>query len=194
MWLLIVLSIPVANSLLRLLGSTLLALSEVVGLGPQVGGSRPRLVEVSAKSGLKERSEDDLGTTESGKCQPQQEHKLEGEVEGEPVDDVDQALNHGEESENDPVSEPLGIVILLGGEEGIQGVVSGDDEAGEVGQELASEVEDNEEEVESGEPNGGVDLGDRGLLLKVVEGGILRKLTVELVDITLNTILSRHLG
>lgn len=35
--------------------------------------------------------------------QPQEEDKLEDEVEREPVDNVNEALNHGEEGENDPV-------------------------------------------------------------------------------------------
>lgn len=35
--------------------------------------------------------------------QPQEENKLENKVEGEPVDNVEKALNYGEERENDPV-------------------------------------------------------------------------------------------
>lgn len=40
---------------------------------------------------------------EHGERQPQEEDKLEDEVEGEPVDNVEEALNHGEEGEDDPV-------------------------------------------------------------------------------------------
>lgn len=40
---------------------------------------------------------------EGGEREPQKEEKLEDEVEGEPVDDLDEALNHGEERENDPI-------------------------------------------------------------------------------------------
>jgi hypothetical protein len=74
------------------------------------------VVEVSAKSGGEERSEDDLGTAvfcqqgdtcayvetsaaanllERRKGQPQEEDELEDEVEREPVDDVDEALQDG---------------------------------------------------------------------------------------------------
>lgn len=35
--------------------------------------------------------------------QPEEEDKLEGEVEGEPVDDADKALEDGEAREHDPV-------------------------------------------------------------------------------------------
>jgi hypothetical protein len=40
---------------------------------------------------------------EGGECQPQEEDELEDKVEGEPVDNADEALNDGEESEDDPV-------------------------------------------------------------------------------------------
>jgi hypothetical protein len=38
-----------------------------------------------------------------GKCHPEDEHKLEDVVEGEPVDGVDSRLNDGEEGVGDPV-------------------------------------------------------------------------------------------
>lgn len=40
---------------------------------------------------------------EHGEREPQEEDKLEDKVEGEPVDNVDEALNDGEEREDDPV-------------------------------------------------------------------------------------------
>lgn len=62
------------------------------------------------------------------------------------------------------------------GEEGTKRVVAGDDETSQVGQKLASEVEDNEEEVESADTDGGIGLGNTSLLLEVVEGGVLGEL------------------
>jgi hypothetical protein len=44
---------------------------------------------------------------ECGQTQPQKEDKLEGEVKGEPVDNVHQRLNDGEEGKDDPVLEIL---------------------------------------------------------------------------------------
>ena len=38
-----------------------------------------------------------------GKCHPEDEHKLEDVVEGEPVDGVDGRLNDGQEGVGDPV-------------------------------------------------------------------------------------------
>lgn len=40
---------------------------------------------------------------ESGESQPQQEDELEDKVEGEPVNNAEEALDDGEESENNPV-------------------------------------------------------------------------------------------
>lgn len=40
---------------------------------------------------------------EGGQRQPQEENKLENKVEGEPVDNIEKALNDGEEGENNPV-------------------------------------------------------------------------------------------
>ena len=73
-------------------------------------------------------------------------------------------------------SKPLGIIVLGGGKERIERVVSGDYEASEVGEELAAEVEDDQEEVESNEADGGISLGNAGGLLEVVEGRVLGQL------------------
>lgn len=72
--------------------------------------------------------------------------------------------------------QPLGVVRLAGGEEGIERVVSRDGKAGQVGQELTAEVEDDEEEVQGNDANDGVCLGDVGLLLEVLQGRILGQL------------------
>ena len=106
---------------------TLVGLVKAASLGAQTSRGRGRLLEVSAESGDQERSENDLGTTahkvvsvltlsfsfvndfkgrdlpEHGQRQPQKENKLEDKVEGEPVDNVEEALNDGEEGENNPV-------------------------------------------------------------------------------------------
>lgn len=73
-------------------------------------------------------------------------------------------------------SQPLRVIILALGEEGTKGVVAGDDEASKVGQELATEVEDDEEEVKGDDPNDGIGLGNTGLFLKVVERGVFGQL------------------
>ena len=72
--------------------------------------------------------------------------------------------------------QPLGVIGLVRREEGIKGVVSWDDKAGKVGEELASEVEDDKEEVESHEADDGIGLRDGSALLEVVQGRVLREL------------------
>lgn len=147
---------------------------------------------MSADGGHQERAEDDLGTTEGGESQPQEEDKLEDKVEREPVDDTDEALDDGEEGENDPVSQPLSIVSCGVSKEGGKRVVAGDDEASEVGEELATEVKDDEEEVEGGDTNGGIGLGNASLLLQVGDGRVLGELSVENAEVVLRSFLGRR--
>lgn len=94
----------------------------------------------------------------------------------EPVDGVDGALENGQEGIGDPVGQPVGVIGLIGSEEGLERVVAGNDEAGKVDKELASDVEEDEEEIKGTEAENDVDLGDRALLLKVVEGRVLGEL------------------
>lgn len=72
--------------------------------------------------------------------------------------------------------QPLSVVNLACGEEGVQRVVARDNESGNVDKELSSDVEEDEEEVEAGKTEDHVDLGNGGLLLKVVEGGVFGQL------------------
>jgi len=67
--------------------------------------------------------------------------------------------------------------VLVGTEERTKRVVAGNDEAGDIGQELAAEVEDDHEEVERNQADNTVGLGDRGLLLEVDEHRVLGQLS-----------------
>jgi len=166
---------------------------EGVGLGAKAAGSRARRGEVPRESRSEERAEDEVGTLEGGEGEPQKENKLEEIVEREPVYNADKALNNSEEREDNPVGQPLGIIVLVMGKQGVERIVSRDDETGNVGEELAAEVKQDEEEVERDRANNGVGLGDRGLFLEVVESRVLGELFVELSDVLLNTVLGvRH--
>ena len=70
----------------------------------------------------------------------------------------------------------MGVIGLGLGEQSLERVVTRDDEASKVDEELASDVEENEEEVEGTETEDDVDLGDGALLLKVVESRVLGQL------------------
>jgi hypothetical protein len=71
----------------------------------------------------------------------------------------------------------LGVIRSTRREEGLQGVVAGKEETGKVDEELASNVEEDQEEVNSDEAKDHVDLGNTGLTLKVVEDRVLGELS-----------------
>lgn len=70
----------------------------------------------------------------------------------------------------------MSIIGLGCTEERLEGVVARQDEAGKVDKEGTAEVEEDEEEVQTGQGKDHVDLGHTGLLLKVVENLILGEL------------------
>ena len=71
----------------------------------------------------------------------------------------------------------LSVICSLGAEQSFQGVVARNKEACEIGEEGASDVEEDEEEVDSEEAEEGVDLGNGGLLLEIVEDRVLGELS-----------------
>jgi hypothetical protein len=75
----------------------------------------------------------------------------------------------------------LGVVGLGGGEEGVKRVEGRDDESSNIDEKLASDVEEDQGEVEDTKTKDDVDLGDAGLLLKLVELGVLGKLSGEVI-------------
>ena len=72
----------------------------------------------------------------------------------------------------------MGVVSLRCAEQSLKGVVSRDDEASSVDQELASDVEEDESEVKSTDTKDEVHLWHRSLLLELVEGRILGQLGI----------------
>jgi hypothetical protein len=70
----------------------------------------------------------------------------------------------------------LCIVCLARREQGSKGVVTRQEEAGGIDQELAGDIKEDEEEIEGAEAEDNVDLGHRGLLLDVVEHRVFRQL------------------
>lgn len=63
----------------------------------------------------------------------------------------------------------LGIIDFALTEQGIQGVISRDQEAGKVHKKLAGDVEEYQEEVNSNEAKEGIDLGYGSLPFEVIE-------------------------
>jgi len=170
---------------------SLLSLVKGVSLGAETGRSA-RALEVSAEGRSKERSENDLSAAESGQSEPQQEDELEDKVEGEPVNNAEEALDDGEEGENNPVRQPLGVIFFGLGEEGGERVVAGNDKSSKVCEELATNVEDDEEEVESSNTDDGIGLGNANLLLEIVQGGVFGELLINDAQVVLSLCLSRR--
>jgi hypothetical protein len=67
----------------------------------------------------------------------------------------------------------LSIISLAGAKQSFQRIVSGNDEAGKVDEELASNVEEDEEEIQGEKAEDDIDFRNRRLALEVVEGRIL---------------------
>lgn len=70
----------------------------------------------------------------------------------------------------------LGVIRSARSEKGLERVVTGKKEASEVDEELASNVEEDKEEVDTDKTQDNVDLGDIGLTLQVVQNWVLGKL------------------
>jgi len=154
---------------------------------------RAALGEEAREDGLNEGAKHDLSTTGLGKRHPEDEDEFEGVVEWEPVNGVDHALKHRQECIYDPVSQPLSIISLASAEQSIEGIVSRNDEASEVDEKFSSNVEEDEEEVETEETEKHVDLGDGRLLLEVVEGRVPAELLINGADVVVGFVLeARH--
>ena len=69
--------------------------------------------------------------------------------------------------------EPLSVITLANTEQGFEGIVPRNHKSGNIGQELSANIEEDEEEVSCNQSEEGVDLGDRGLFLQVVQSRIL---------------------
>lgn len=70
----------------------------------------------------------------------------------------------------------LSIICLARGEQGIERVVARNQETGKVDEELASNVEENQEGVDSDQAEDDIDLRNGGLALQIVEDRVLREL------------------
>jgi len=163
-----------------------------VRLGSEISGGGTRLSKEAREDWLDEAAEQDLSSIGLGEGHPKDEDELEGVVEWEPVDSIDHALEDGEEGVNDPVGQPLRIIGFACGEERLKRIVSRNDEPSKIHEEFASDIEKDQEEVEANEAEEGIDLGDGGLLLEVIEGRVFGQLLINLGDLMLSSILERH--
>jgi len=174
--------------------SHLQGLVSAIDLGAEVGSGSTGSGEVLGEDWLDERAEDKLGTTSSWESEPEDNDELECVVEWEPIDSADGALKNGQEREDHPVGEPLSVIRLANSEQGLKRVVTWDDKSSNICEELPTNIEEDEEEVGCDQSEKGIDLGDRSLLLKVVEKRVLGKLLINLGNVALRFVLERRHG
>jgi hypothetical protein len=73
--------------------------------------------------------------------------------------------------------EPLCIITFSHAKQSFEGVISWNHESSEIGKELTSNVEEDEEEVGCDKAKKGVNLGNGSLFLQVVQGRVLGELS-----------------
>lgn len=71
---------------------------------------------------------------------------------------------------------PLCVIILASSEQSLKRVISRNHKASEVGEELASKIKDNEEEVKGDDADNSIGLRHTKLLLEIVESRIFGEL------------------
>jgi hypothetical protein len=125
---------------------------------------------------------ENAGTLGSGELEPEDEEGLEGIVEGEIVKDHSQGegFKEIEEAENNPVGEPLDIVIVTGCLESLEREISWEEPSDEVRGRGSEGVDEDENRSDTDSTPDEEGLGDLSTLLKVVEDRVLGELFVEL--------------
>ena len=131
-----------------------------------------------APSAWKQRKERDDTHAELGELEPEDEEALEGKVPGEVVEDdaAGEALDKGEEAKDDPVRQPLDVVLVAGALERLDGEVGGQGPADEIRDGGRERVDRVEEDEEDGDAEEGVALGHLRALLERVEERVLGEL------------------
>jgi len=90
----------------------------------EVGSGRAGLGEVAGENRLEEGAKDNLSASSLRECHPEDEHKLECVVEGEPVHSADSTLKNSQEGKSYPICQPLSVIGLGGAEQGAQRIVT----------------------------------------------------------------------
>ena len=83
----------------------------------------------------------------------------------------------------------MSIIGFACAEQSLERIIARDDESGEVDEELSSNVEEDEEEIDGGDAEESVHLRDGGLLLKIVQRRVFGKLRRSNVSMSKNQVL-----
>ena len=122
--------------------------------------------------------------SECRELEPEDEDSLEGEIPGEVVenDAEREAFNEVEEPEDDPVGQPLDIILDARRLESLEGEVGGESPADEVAHWRSKRVDEKEQTEKDDSANGGVGFGNLSALLKGVHDWIFRELCASRED------------
>ena len=129
---------------------------------------------------IRKSPEKEITYSESGELEPENEERLEGKVPWEVIEEdaESQRLDKVEETKDDPVSQPLSIILMPGGLEGLERQVGGKSPTEEIGNWCSERVEGVEEEEESDGADDEVSLGDLSALLERLQSGIVVELSI----------------
>jgi len=126
-----------------------------------------------------------LSTSEGGELEPENEEGLEGKVPWEVVEDnaESKGLDKVEKAKNDPIRQPLDVILRSRGLEGLEGQEGGESPTEEVRNGGGERVEGMENEEKRDRADDDVSLGDLGALLKSLQGGVVVELLIELANV-----------
>ena len=116
--------------------------------------------------------------TEGGELEPENEEGLEGEVPWEVVEENTEGkrLDKGEEAEDNPISQPLDIILGSRGLEGLERQVGWKAPTEEVRNRGSERVEDMEEEKEADGTDDHVGFGNLSAFFKRLQHGVVVEL------------------
>ena len=120
-----------------------------------------------------------MANSESGELEPEDQKRLEGVVPGDVVEEnaEGERLDKGESAEDDPVSQPLNIVLRSRCFERLEGQIGGEGPAKEVRDGCSERVEGVEEEEENDGANDQVSLGDLSAFFQRLQRGVVVELS-----------------
>jgi hypothetical protein len=121
----------------------------------------------------------EIAYPEGRELEPENEEGLEGEVPWEVVEDnaEGEGLDKGEGTKDDPISQPLNIILRSRGLESLEGQEGGESPTEEVGNGGSERVEGVENEEERDRADDDVSLGDLSALLESLQGRIVVELS-----------------
>lgn len=145
-----------------------------------------------ANHGSEEVEVENLSTSGGREHEPDGEKGLENKVHRNPVENRPQThgLDEVKRTKDDPIGQPLLVIVGLRRLNGQDGKVSGESPADKVGDGLGKAKHIEEDEKDRGETKSDdtIGLGDLCLLLKLTEDGVLVKLGIESRDLAVGNV------